>query len=468
MKRAADARWTRYTGVREIHGPLLVVTGVNGAGWDELVRVELADGRVRHGLVLEADGDLAVVQLFEGTDAIDPGAVAVEFTGGPLRIAVGDGWLGRVCGGRGVPIDGGPPITGHPVPVAGAPLNPMHRIPPAEPVLTGISVIDVLATLVRGQKLPVFSAPGLPHLRLACQIAAQSATGGEPFCVVFAGMGLTHADAAYTREALEERSAAGELVLLLNLAGDPVIERLLTPRLALTIAENLAFEGGRHVLVVLGDMTNYADALREVSAARGELPGRRAYPSYLYSDLAALYERCGRITGQPGSVTVVPVLTMPGGDLTHPVPDLTGYITEGQLVLSGDLHARGVYPPIDMLSSLSRLMRNGAGPGRTRADHLPLAAQLLAVLARARQARELAELIGADGLTPVDRAHLAAEEAFTREFVNQGPGAVRTLDDSLDRAWRALDPLPRRALSMLPDELLDAYRPVTGAAATEG
>lgn len=451
------AQWMRYTDIREVHGPLLVVAGVEGVGWDESVRIRFDDGTIRNGLVLEVDGDLAVVQVLEGTAGVDPAATALEFTGGPVHVAVGEGWLGRVCNGRGVPLDGGPPVPGRLEPITGSPLNPVRRDPPADPVLTGVSVVDVLATLVRGQKLPVFSMPGLPHLRLACQIAAQATAGGEPFCVIFAGMGLTHADAAYARDALEERSAAGELVLLLNLADDPVIERLLSPRLALTIAERLAFESGRHVLVVLTDMTNYADALREVSAARGEFPGRRAYPGYMYSDLASLYERCGRIIGQPGSVTIVPVLTMPGGDITHPVPDLTGYITEGQLILSAEQHARGVYPPVDVLSSLSRLMRNGAGAHRTRADHLPLAAQLLAVLAHARQSRELAELIGPDALGDLDRAHLEVEETFAAELMRQGFDESRPLEDSLDRAWRVLARLPRGALTMLPGELLDAH-----------
>jgi V/A-type H+-transporting ATPase subunit B len=301
--------------------------------------------------------------------------------------------------------------------------------------------------------------PGLPHLRLACQIAAQSSAGSEPFCVVVATMGLTHADADYVRDTLEERSAAGELTLLINLADDSVIERLLTPRVALTIAEHLAFgdPGGRHVLVVLADMTNYAEALREVSAARGEIPSRRAYPGYLYSDLASLFERCGRIRGQAGSVTVLPVLTMPGGDITHPVPDLTGYITEGQIVLSADLQAGGTYPPVDALSSLSRLMRSGAGPGRTRADHLPVAAQLLVALARSRQVRELTELIGTGALTDVDRAHLELADAFATELVDQGVDERRSLDATLERAWRVLTRLPRSALTMLPDDLLDAH-----------
>ena len=326
-------------------------------------------------------------------------------------------------------------------------------------MLTGISAIDALTTLVRGQKLPVFSVPGLPHLELAAQIAAQASAGGEPFSVVFAAMGLTHADAELVRDTLEERSAAGELVLLVNTADDPVIERVLTPRLALTVAEDLAFERGRHVLVVMGDMTSYAEALREVSSARGEIPARRAYPGYLYSDLASLYERCGRVQGRPGSVTVLPVLTMPAGDITHPVPDLTGYITEGQIVLSAEVHARGIYPPVDSLSSLSRLMRSGAGPGRTREDHLDLAAQLLAALSRSRQARQLAELVGAGALSATDQQYVRFESAFEQQLVEQGRDERRSLADSLDRAWRVAGVLPRRELTMLPESQLDArYR----------
>jgi V/A-type H+-transporting ATPase subunit B len=327
-------------------------------------------------------------------------------------------------------------------------------------VLTGVSAIDALTTLVRGQKLPVFSSAGLPHLELATQVAAQATTGDEPFSVVFAGLGLTHPDAAAVRDALEERSAAGELVLFLNTADDPVVERVLTPRLALTVAEHLAFERGRHVLVVMADMTAYAEALREVSAARGEIPGRRAFPGYLYSDLASLYERCGRVRGRPGSVTVMPVLTMPGGDITHPVPDLTGYITEGQVVLSADLHAAGIYPPVDGLASLSRLMRNGAGPGRTRDDHLDVAAQVLAALSRARQARELADLVGEDALSATDRAYLAFADLVEHHMLDQRRDESRSLDDTLDRAWHALGVLPRRELTMVPSALIEArYRP---------
>jgi V/A-type H+-transporting ATPase subunit B len=446
-----------YVDVAELRGPLLVVRGVSGVGWDEFAEIRLPSGELRHGLVLEVDRDLAVVQVLEGTEGIAPGGTRVSFAGVPLRIPVGEDWLGRVCNGRGEPLDGGPPVFGaDTAPVGGYPLNPTWRLPPAEPVLTGISAVDGLTTLVRGQKLPVFSAAGLPHLELAAQIAAQSSAGGEPFSVVFAAMGLTHADAAAVRDSLEERSAAGELVLFVNTADDPVIERVLTPRLALTVAEHLAFERGRQVLVVMADMTSYAEAVREVSAARGEIPARRAYPGYLYSDLASLYERCGRVRGRTGSVTVVPVLTMPAGDITHPVPDLTGYITEGQVVLSAEVQAHGIYPPVDPLSSLSRLMRSGAGPGRTRKDHLDVAAQVMAALARARQARELAELVGAAALSATDQHYLAFSAAFEQRLVDQGRDEQRTLDQTLDRAWAVLSELPRRELTMVSASQLDA------------
>jgi V/A-type H+/Na+-transporting ATPase subunit B len=334
-------------------------------------------------------------------------------------------------------------------------------------VLTGVSAIDGLMTLARGQKLPIFSVAGLPHLELAAQVAAQASAGGEPFSIVFAAMGLTHADAATVRKILGQRPAA-DLVLLLNLADAPVIERFLTPRIALTVAEHLAFTLGRHVLVVMADMTSYCEALREVSAARGEIPARRAYPGYLYSDLASLYERCGRMRGVPGSVTLMPVLTMPGGDITHPVPDLTGYITEGQVVLSGDLHARGIYPPVDALSSLSRLMRHGAGPRRTRDDHLDVAAQCLAALAAARRASELAELVGAAALSASDRRYQAFDIAFASQVISQGRAENRSLDDTLDRAWQALGTLPRAELTMLSAAQLDAHYPAGDSAAAVG
>ncbi|MFF7401448.1 V-type ATP synthase subunit B [Streptomyces murinus] len=449
-----------FTGVRELRGPLIVVEGVNGVGWDEFATIVLDSGERRHGLVLEVDRGLAVVQVLEDTAGMNRSGTRVAFLGSPLRIPVGTGWLGRVCNGRGEAADGGPPVLGaSSATVGGAPINPVRREPPNEPVLTGVGALDVLTTLVRGQKLPVFSAAGLPHLELAVQIAAQSTCGGEAFAVVFAGMGLTHADVAFVRDGLAARSAARELVLFVNTADDPVIERMLTPRLALTVAEHLAFTEGRHVLVVMTDMTAYAEALREVSAARGEIPARRAYPGYLYSDLASLYERCGRIRGRPGSVTVLPVLTMPAGDITHPVPDLTGYITEGQIVLSAEVQASGVYPPLDPLASLSRLMRKGTGPGLTRADHPALAAQLIAALARSRQVADLADLVGRSALSPTDLAHLELADAFRRRFLAQGTTENRPLEDSLDRAWEVLLTLPRSQLGMIPADLLDAHAP---------
>ncbi len=458
-----------YTGVDSIDGPLLVVRDVRGVGWDEFATVEVEGEPDRHALVLEVDGDLAVVQVLEGTGGLAPDGVAVRFSGRPMHVPVGPGWLGRVCNGRGEPVDGGPPVTGErDAPVAGWPLNPMHRDPPQEAVVTGVSAIDALMTLVRGQKLPVFSVPGLPHLRLAAQVAAQADASGESFRVVFAGMGLTHADIAFVRDALEQRSASGELVMLLNAADDPVIERLLTPRIALTVAEDLAFEQGHHVLVVMSDMTSYCEAVREVSAARQEIPARRAYPGYLYSDLAGLYERCGRIAGRRGSVTVLPVLTMPGGDITHPVPDLTGYITEGQVVLSADVQARGVYPPVDVLSSLSRLMRHGAGPGRTREDHLDVAAQALAALARARQTAELAELVGPSALSATDRCYLEFRTALEQGVLHQGPREHRRLEVTLDLLWQALAVLPRRELTMLGADLIQAHLPPVAAADAGG
>ncbi|SFJ87803.1 V/A-type H+-transporting ATPase subunit B [Streptosporangium canum] len=444
-----------YTGVAELRGPLMVVRGTRGVGWDEYASIELESGEHRHGLVLEVDRDLAVVQVLEGTAGVRARGTRVTFTGSPLRIPVGAAWQGRVCNGRGRPLDSGPPVFGMTdAAVTGLPLNPTLREPPADPVLTGVSAIDALTTLVRGQKIALFSSGGLPHLELAAQVAAQAHTGGAPFSVVFAAMGLTHADAARVRDALEERSSAGELTLLLNLADDPVIERLLTPRLALTIAEHLAFTMGRHVLAVLADMTSYCEALREVSSARGEIPARRAYPGYLYSDLASIYERCGRVRGLPGSITVLPVLSMPAGDITHPVPDLTGYITEGQILLTRDVAS---YPHIDPLASLSRMMRAGVGGGRTRPEHMDLATQILAALARARQAGELAELVGERALSITDRRYLAMAEAFELRLLAQRGDESRSLEETFNRAWQVVSVLPRRELSMLDPETLDAH-----------
>ncbi len=447
-----------YCDIERIQGPLLVVRHVDGVGWDEFAEITVDGGSSRHGAVLDVDGDLAVVEVLEGTDGLSLASTRVAFSGRPMRIPVGPGWLGRVCNGRGEPIDGGPPVTGDEwADVSGAPLNPAERATPQEPIMTGVGVIDALTTLVRGQKLPVFSLGGLPHLELAAQIAAQAHAGDEPFAVVFAGMGVTHADASAVRDLLEVRSAQNELTLFLNTADDPVIERILTPRLALTVAEHLAFTMGRHVLVVMADMTSYCDAVRQVASARGEVPGRRAYPGYLYSDLASIYERCGRIRGRSGSITEMPVLTMPGGDITHPVPDLTGYITEGQIVLSADIEARGVYPPVDPLSSLSRLMRRGAGPGRTRDDHLDLAVQLLALLARAREVQELTELLGADALSETERHYLDFVDEFYGTFVSQRRDESLPLDETLERAWKVASILPRRELTMLDEGQLDRH-----------
>jgi V/A-type H+/Na+-transporting ATPase subunit B len=456
---ASDLRVpVEYGGVTQVGGPLLAIRGVQGVGWDEIARVRLPSGEVRDGLVLEVNGDVAIVEVLQGTSGVDPECVTVAFEGRPFDIPVGDGWLGRVWNGMGEPIDGGPPmLASERRAVNGSPLNPSQRDVPSNPVFTGVSVIDALATLVRGQKLPVFSVAGLPHLELATQIAAQANVGGENFKVVVAGMGLTHTDVAQMRQVLETRAASGDLVLVLDTADDPVVQRVLTPRVALTIAEYLAFERDQHVLVVLADVTSYCEALREVSAARGEVPGRRAYPGYLYSDLASLYERCGRVRGRAGSVTLVPVLTMPGGDMTHPVPDLTGYITEGQIVLSADIHAQGVYPPVDVLGTLSRLMRKGVGEGRTRADHVSLAAQIIASISRARAARELADLIGADALTETDRIYLEFDDAFYRDLVHQFPDESRSMQDTLERAWRVLSVLPERELTMMSAASIAAY-----------
>jgi V/A-type H+-transporting ATPase subunit B len=448
-----------FSGAKSANGPLVVVGGVAGqVGWDDLASVTMPSGEVRRGLVLEIHNDLAIVQLLAGTSGIDPGTLTVSFEGRPLEIPVGLGWLGRVWTGMGEPLDGGPPmLSAETRPVNGSPINPTMRQVPADPILTGVSVIDGLTTLVRGQKLPIFSSAGLPHLELAAQIAAQATAGGEPFKVVFAAMGLPHADAATIRDVLEARSTSGDLVLFLDTADDPVVQRILTPRIALTVAEYLAFECDQHVLVLLADMTSYCEAVREVSAARGEMPGRRAYPSYLYSDLASLYERCGRISGKKGSLTLVPVLTMPANDITHPVPDLTGYITEGQIVLEPELHTAGVYPPVDILSSLSRMMRKGTGKGRTRADHPALAAQMIAGIARSRQSRDLSDLIGAAALTGTDRSYLDFAAAFASQFVNQGVTETRTLDETLRLAWSVVSILPRRELSMIPAADLDTY-----------
>jgi V/A-type H+/Na+-transporting ATPase subunit B len=448
----------QYTRVEQIRGPLLVVGDVEGVGWDEVGEIRLDSGEVRHCVVIDVERDLAVVELLEGTSGVGSAGVRVAFSGSPMRVPVGEEWLGRICNGRGEPLDGGPPIlSARTRAIAGEPINPTSRAAPSEPVLTGVSAIDGLATLVRGQKLPIFSVGGLPHLDLAAQVAAQARAGDEPFAVVFAAIGITHADAAEVGSALAARGAGGDLVVLLNMADDPIVERIVTPQIALTIAEDLAFECDRHVLVVMADLTSYCEALREVAAGRGEIPSRRGYPGHLYSDLASVLERAGRIKGRIGSVTQLPVLTMPAGDINHPVPDTTGYITEGQLVLSPELYAAGIYPPFDALGSLSRLMRLGAGPGRTREDHLELAAQLYALAAEARRARELAEVLGEDALSSAERRRLAFAAAMNAELLAQDRAEDRPLEETLERGWRAVSGLPRSELTMLSTAALDAH-----------
>jgi V/A-type H+/Na+-transporting ATPase subunit B len=450
-----------YRAIGSIRGPLIVVEDVAGVGWDEVAEIRLESGAVRHGTVLDVHADLAVVEVLEGTSGMRLDSARVAFSGAPMRIPVGEGWLGRICNGRGEPIDGGPHVLGGELrPVAGAPINPALRAAPSEAVLTGVSAIDGMATVVRGQKLPVFSVGGLPHLELAAQIAAQAHVEGQPFAIVFAALGLPHADVHVVRSALERRADLADLALFINTADDPIVERIATPRVALTVAEHLAFERHRHVLVVLADLTNYCEAVRQVSAARGEVPSRRGYPGYLYGDLASLLERAGRIKGIEGSLTQLPVLTMPAGDITHPVPDVTGYITEGQLVLSPELYARGISPPFDPLASLSRLMHRGAGPGLTRDDHLEVSAQLYGIVARARQATDLAEVVGEDALSASDLDYLRARRAFETEFLSQPLEESRSLADTLDRAWSVASMLPRAELSMVsPDTLQAHYRP---------
>ena len=458
MSPGLPAAPVEYRSIGAIRGPLIVVQDVRGVGWDETVRVMLDSGEMRHGTVLDVHRDLAVVEVLEGTSGMRLDAARVAFSGSPMEIPVGEGWLGRTCNGRGDPIDGGPQVLGEERrPVEGAPINPAERAAPSEAILTGVSAIDGLATLVRGQKLPIFSVGGLPHLELAAQIAAQAHVEGERFAIVFAALGLPHADVQAVRAVLERRVQLGDLALFVNTADDPVVERIVTPRVALTVAEHLAFDRHRHVLVVLADLTNYCEAVRQVSAARGEVPSRRGYPGYLYSDVASLLERAGRIRGVVGSLTQLPVLTMPGGDITHPVPDVTGYITEGQVVLSPELYARGVSPPFDLMASLSRLMRHGAGPGLTRDDHLEISAQLYGVAARAREASDLAEVVGDDALTEIDRSYLRVQAALERDFLAQPLEDSRSLGETLDRAWAVASLLSPDELSMISTATLQAH-----------
>jgi V/A-type H+-transporting ATPase subunit B len=434
---------TEYRTLDSVAGPLLFVSGVKGATYNEMVAVTLADGTQRTGQVLEIAEDSAVVQVFEGTSGIDIDRTSVRFQGEVARIGVSEQMLGRVLDGAGRPIDGLPPVHAEArLDINGSPINPYCREKPADYIETGISAIDLLNTLVRGQKLPIFSGSGLPANELTAQIVRQSRiTTGEQFAVVFGAMGITHREASYFMSQFEETGALERVVFFLNLADDPTVERLLTPRCALTVAEYLAFEKDMQVLVVLSDMTNYCEALREVSTAREEVPGRRGYPGYMYTDLSSIYERAGRIKGRIGSVTQIPILTMPDDDITHPIPDLTGYITEGQIVLSRQLHRRGVFPPIDVLPCLSRLMNLGIGEGKTREDHRAVANQLYAAYAQGRDLRRLVAIVGEEALSEVDRRYLRFADGFEAQIVGQGSSG-RTIEESLAIAWEMLAGLP--------------------------
>ena len=450
---------TEYVGVNRIAGPFVMLGGIPHAGYDEIVEVLSPNGRVRTGRVALVSEKATLVQVFSGTEGLAPATTSVRFTGRELEISLSPSMLGRTFSGMGEARDGcGPVLGGIRRPVSGAAINPMAREYPRDFISTGISSLDVLLTLIRGQKLPIFSGNGLPHNQLAVQIATQSKlVGAENFAVVFAGIGIKHDDAAYFREKLAAGGRGGNLVLFLNLADDPVIERIATPRFALTTAEYLAFDLGMHVLVILTDMTSYCEALRELSVARGEVPSRKGYPSYLYSDLASLYERAGVLRNGRGSVTQIPILTMPNDDITHPIPDLTGFITEGQIVLSRDLEARGVYPPVEILPSLSRLMKDGIGKGYTREDHPDLAGQLFASYSRVHEVRALASVVGADELSPTDKASLSFGEAFERSFLSQGAEENREIGQSLDLGWELLSTLPVQELSRLSMEEIKKY-----------
>ncbi len=448
-------------GINSIKGPILIIEGVKGVGYDEVVEIKLEDGSERRGKVLETSDDFVVLQLFEGTSGINPKTSRVRFTGKPLEIGLSEKMLGRVFNGAGKPIDN----LFDTIPetyrnVNGESLNPVVREYPREYIETGITAIDLMNTLVRGQKLPIFSAAGLPHNELAAQIAAQAKLPGEEagnFAVVFAAMGIKNDDAFFFINNFEERGALKNVVMFLNLANDPPIERIVTPRVALTVAEYLAYDKGKHVLVILTDMTSYCEALREIANARGEVPARKGFPGYMYSDLATIYERAGRVKGRTGSITQVPILTMPNDDITHPVPDLTGYITEGQIVLSRDLYGKGIYPPIDVLPSLSRLMKDSIGKGYTRDDHPHLFMQLYASYARVKEVRSIASIVGEEELTPVDKAYLKFGNEFERNFIGQGFTEDRSIEYSLGLGWKMLSILPKTELSGLKEEEIEKY-----------
>lgn len=449
-----------YRSIQEVAGPLMVVSGVEGVKYDELGEIELSNGEVRRCKVLEVNGDTALVQLFESATGINLSDSKVRFLGKSLDFGVSPDILGRVFSGMGKPIDNGPDIIPEKrLDINGAPLNPAAREYPAEFIQTGVSAIDGLNTLVRGQKLPIFSGSGLPHANLAVQIARQAKVRGtdSKFAVVFAAIGITFEDAEFFINDFKQTGAIDRSVVFVNLANDPAVERVCTPRMALTAAEYLAFEQGMHVLVILTDITNYAEALREVSAAKKEVPGRRGYPGYLYTDLATMYERAGRIKGKPGSITMIPILTMPEDDKTHPIPDLTGYITEGQIILSRDLYKKGIQPPIDVLPSLSRLKDKGIGEGKTRADHSNTMNQLFAAYSRGKDAKELMTILGEAALTEIDLIYAKFADEFEKEYVSQGYNTDRSIEETLDIGWKLLSILPRSELKRIDDKYLDMY-----------
>ncbi|MBU4175578.1 MAG: V-type ATP synthase subunit B [Actinobacteria bacterium] len=449
-----------YMTVRDIVGPLLLVERVQEAKYDELVEIEFPDGSVGLGNVLEVEGDKALIQSFEGTRGLDVSNTRVRFRGRGMELAVSRDILGRVFDGLGRPMDDGPEIIpDERININGSPINPFARDYPTDFIQTGMSAIDGLNPLVRGQKLPIFSGAGLPHSRLAAQIARQSTVLGAEmeFSVVFAAMGITFEDADFFMQEFRSTAAIERSVLFINLADDPAVERIATPRVALTAAEYLAFELGMQVLVILTDMTYYCEALREVSAARKEVPGRRGYPGYLYTDLATIYERAGRIKGESGSITQIPILSMPEDDKTHPIPDLTGYITEGQIILSRELHREGIYPPIDVLPSLSRLKENGIGEGKTREDHSDLSNQLFSAYARGKEAKELAVILGEAALTEEDKLYARFSDEFEDRFVRQGEFEDRTIEETLALGWELLKILPRAELKRVKKDQIEKY-----------
>jgi len=451
-----------YTTITEVNGPLIIVNKISNVKYNELVEIELSDGEKRRGQVLEVTMDKAVVQMFEGTTGIDISQTKVRFLGRVIEIPVSIDMLGRIFDGSGKPIDNGPEIIPEKrLDINGSPINPYARDYPNDFIQTGISSIDVLNTLVRGQKLPIFSGSGLPHSKVASQIARQARVLGkeETFSVVFAAMGITFEEANFFISDFRRTGAIEKSVMYINLANDPAIERIITPKMALTTAEYLAFEKNMHVLVILTDMTNYCEALREVSAARKEIPGRRGYPGYLYTDLATLYERAGRIKDKKGSITMVPILSMPEDDKTHPIPDLTGYITEGQIILARELHLKGIYPPINVLPSLSRLKDKGIGKDKTREDHANVMNQLFASYARGKESKELATILGEAALTEEDKKYVKFSDIFEDIFVQQGEDENRDIEKSLSIGWEALSNLPINELKRIKDEYIEKYLP---------